>query len=216
MPADAHAHAPASLVTTIEQIAENAPDDGVTLGELLEQLGERAFGAGLFALALPCCIPFLYIIPQLVSLPMMALAGQMAAGRREPWMPQRFASRRIDREGLRKMAKGGRTMFGWAERFAKPRLTFLTGRSAERVVGGVFAVFCASILTPLPSTNTVPGIAVAMGSFGLMEDDGLLVLGGLILGTLWVAALAFGAIFLGTQGMSALIDALQAWLGSGG
>ncbi len=78
---------------------------------------------------------------------------------------------------------------GWVERLAKPRLTWLTGRRAERLVGGVLVLFCASILVPLPATNTAPGIAVALTSFGLMERDGLLTLAGLALGLAWIAGL---------------------------
>lgn len=199
----------ASLVAVIEALAAEAPADGLTLGEINARLGERAFGALLFALALPCCIPFLYLVPQIVSLPMAALAAQMAAGRDRPWLPARFADRRIDRAGLERMARGARRFFGWAERFARPRMRALTGPKAERVVGAFLTVFCLSILVPLPSTNTVPGMAVAAVSFGLMEEDGLLTLGGLVLGVLWIGALIAGAVFLGTVGMSALLDVVR-------
>ncbi len=206
MDVQANADARASLVATIRTIADQADDDGLTLQALMERLGERAFGAALFALALPCCIPFLYIIPQLVSLPMMAFAAQMAAGRNEPWLPARFADRRIDKAGLERMARGGERFFGWAERISAPRLLFLSTPIAERIVGGVLCIFCASILTPLPSTNTVPGFAVALSSFGLMERDGLLIAAGLIIGVLWVSLLVFAAVFLGTHGISAVIE----------
>jgi hypothetical protein len=45
-------------------------------------------------------------------------------------------------------------------------------------------------------TNTVPGMAVAVTAFGLMQKDGLAVTAGIILGTTWVGALITGA-FLG-------------------
>ena len=204
-----------SLVEMMEAIAADAGPDGLTLDELMDRLGERVFGAVLFALALPCCIPFLYLVPQIVAVPMMMFAGQMTVGRGEPWLPSKFKERRIDKAGLERMAKGGRRFFGWVEAFARPRLQFLTGPRAEPFVGALLCVFCASILTPLPSTNTVPGFAVATTSFGLMERDGLLTLLGLILGVLWVGALVFGLFFLGTQGMSAVIDFARGWLSGG-
>lgn len=186
---------PRTLLQSVEIMAEEAGPDGLTLREIMDRLDERAFGAALFMLALPCCIPFLYIVPQIVALPMMALAGQMALGREEPWLPKAMAGRRIDKEGLTNTARGGRKWFGWVEAIAKPRLTFLTGKGPERVIGLILCIFCASILTPLPMTNTVPGFAVAAASFGLIQRDGLLVLGGLILGTLWVGALIYGVVF---------------------
>ena len=180
------------LIATLQVIAERAPEDGLTLGEFIESLGERAFGVILFSLALPVCIPFLYVIPQLVALPMMALAAQMAAGRPEPWLPEKFRQRRMDKASLTRMAEGGRKWFGWIERLAAPRLLFLSSGPAERVIGVFFVAFCASVLVPLPRTNTTPGIGVAVASLGLLTRDGLLILAGLLLGAAWIALLLIG------------------------
>ena len=185
-----------TLLQTIEALAAGAPENGFSLREIFDQLDESAFGAGLFLLALPCCIPFLYGVPQVVSLPMMALAAQMAMGREQPWMPEKFGHRKIDRKGLTQMATGGRKWLGWIEHIVRPRLTVITGKRSERVIGLFLCIFCASILVPLPMTNTVPGFAVAIASFGLMQKDGLMVIGGLIIGTAWVSGL-IGAVMLG-------------------
>lgn len=185
-----------TLLQTIEMLAEAAPEEGFTLREIFDRLDESAFGAGLFLLALPCCIPFLYGVPQVVALPMLALAFQMVIGREEPWLPSGLASRKIDRKGLTQMATGGRKWFGWIEAIIRPRFSAITGRRSERVIGFFLFLFSTSILTPLPMTNTVPGMAVAVTSFGLMQKDGLAVIAGIILGTLWIGALITGA-FLG-------------------
>lgn len=183
-----------TLLQIIETLADQAPPEGHTLNEIFDNLDESAFGAALFLLALPCCIPFLYGVPQVVAVPMMALALQMLAGREEPWLPDALARRRIDKAGLVRMAQGGRRWLGWIERLIRPRFMGITGPGAERVVGAFLVLFCASILVPLPLTNTVPGFAVAVVSFGLMQKDGLAVIGGLVLGTGWIGALIIGAI----------------------
>ena len=180
---------PRTFLQSIELMAEEAPEEGFSLRMIFDRLDERAFGAALFILALPCCIPFLYGVPQVVSLPMMVLAGQMVAGREEPWLPQKFGQRMIDKKGLTRTAKGGRKWFGWLEKIARPRLTFLMGARGERIIGLFLVFFCASILVPLPSTNTVPGFGVAIIAFGLMARDGILVILGGIIGTAWIATL---------------------------
>ncbi|RIJ17455.1 exopolysaccharide biosynthesis protein [Henriciella mobilis] len=180
---------PRTFLQSIELMAEEAPEEGFSLRMIFDRLDERAFGAALFILALPCCIPFLYGVPQVVSLPMMVLAGQMVAGREEPWLPQKFGQRMIDKKGLTRTAKGGRKWFGWLEKIARPRLTFLMGARGERIIGLFLVFFCASILVPLPSTNTVPGFGVAIVAFGLMARDGILVIIGSIIGTAWIATL---------------------------
>lgn len=188
-----------TFLQSLEAMATEAVPEGLSLHAIMDRLDERAFGAALFLLALPCAIPFLYLVPQIVSLPMMALTLQMLAGREEPWLPEKFGSRKIDKAGLTRMARFGRKWFGWLESFSRPRLTWLTGHAAERLVALFLTVFCASILLPLPLTNTTPGIAVAIACFGLMSRDGLLVILGLIVGTLWVSLLTFGVIFFGTM-----------------
>ncbi|KCZ49756.1 MULTISPECIES: exopolysaccharide biosynthesis protein [unclassified Hyphomonas] len=178
-----------TLLQIVEAMAAGAPEDGYTLREIFDRLDESAFGAGLFLLALPCCIPFLYGVPQIVSLPMMALAAQMALGHEQPWLPDALGNRKIDRKGLTAMAQGGRKWLGWIETFSKPRFAKITGPRSERLLGFVLCIFCASILVPLPMTNTVPGFAVALAAFGLINRDGILVIIGCVLGILWVSML---------------------------
>ncbi len=162
-----------------------------TLGDVLDRLDERAFGFLLLLLALPCCLPFVYLLPQIVSLPMLALAGQLAAGKQHPWFPAKLKSRKFAIADFRNvLARSGRYV-GWVERIARPRLRFVTGPTGARIVGALMLAPTASIMVPLPSTNTVPGIGVAITSLGLIERDGLLVIAGLVIGFLWIGLLLF-------------------------
>nr|WP_321359931.1 exopolysaccharide biosynthesis protein [uncultured Hyphomonas sp.] len=201
-----------TLLQIVEAMAAGAPEDGYTLRQIFDHLDESAFGAGLFLLALPCCIPFLYGVPQVVSLPMMALAAQMALGHEQPWLPDALGNRKIDRKGLTAMAKGGRKWLGWIEAFSKPRFTKITGPRSERLLGLVLCIFCASILVPLPMTNTVPGFAVALAAFGLINKDGVLVIIGCVLGIVWVSMLlvlalpvALAAIYFSAHWITGLL-----------
>ncbi|MEO1039844.1 MAG: exopolysaccharide biosynthesis protein [Pseudomonadota bacterium] len=203
------------LIRALEAIAADAPDEGLSLGDFSHALGERVFGVLLFALAIPVCMPFLYGVPQVVALPMLAIAAQMAMGRAEPWMPKRFRARMIDRAGLERMAGGARKWFGWLEALARPRLRFLSGPTSERLVGAVFILFCASILVPLPATNTTPGIAIAIASLGLITRDGVLVLIGLVLGTAWIALLVIGFAVLGPAFLDLFKDFVMSLVSGG-
>ncbi len=185
------AQADKTLIETLEALSEAAPEEGLSLGAIRDGLHQSAFGAMLIVLALPVSIPFLYGIPQIVSVPMIALAGQMVLGRKEPWLPKKMAARMMSKSALQQVSGGARKWFGWAERIARPRLQFLASKPAERLIGLLLMMFCASILVPLPLTNTVPGIAVAIVGFGLLAKDGLLIIPGLLLGTGWVTGLLF-------------------------
>ena len=194
-PATLHMTAFDRIDAVLEE-AERGDNARMSLGDLAGALKERAFGMMLLALALPCCLPFVYLIPQIVALPMLVLTGQMASGRHAPWMPEKFKARDFDIASMRAITARGKKWFGWAETFARPRLLALSSPRASRIIGALLMVPCASILVPLPSTNTVPGIGVAVASIGLIERDGLLILLGLAIGLLWVALLLVSAPLL--------------------
>lgn len=179
-----------------EQTAENGGAEAskatISLGALSDLMEERAFGLLLLVLALPCCLPFVYILPQLVALPMVVLATQMAMGRRAPWLPETLRKRQLPVAGLLDVVSRAKRYGGWLERFAHPRFPSFTGDRAARVIGALLIVPCLSILVPLPLTNTVPGIGVALVAVGLIERDALFVVMGLIAALVWVAILAIG------------------------
>lgn len=185
--------------------AETKKDDKgprTTLGALLDELDERAYGLMFLILALPCCLPFIYGLPQIVSLPLMALAGQMAAGRPSPWLPAKLSARSFAIDNFKGVLNRGDKYIGWFERLARPRLGFLLSHTGKRIVGALLFIPCASIAIPLPLTNTVPGIGVTIGAVGLIEKDGLLTLLGLLIGLIWVALL----VTVGVEGIQLLKD----------
>jgi len=133
-----------TLLQTLEDMAASASEEGYSLQDIMDQLDESAFGAMLFVLALPCMIPFLYLVPQIVAFPMLALAAQMALGRSKPWLPSKLATRRINKDGLTKSAAGGRKWLGWVEAFA--RHSALSGRFSARFACRSCCHFRAPIL----------------------------------------------------------------------
>ncbi|MEL6978393.1 MAG: exopolysaccharide biosynthesis protein [Pseudomonadota bacterium] len=178
-----------SLAAEAAMEAAVRESDSVSLGWILDHLHERAFGIFLLVLSLPVCIPFLYGIPQVVAVPMLVIAAQMAVGRRSPWLPAKLAARSVKVESLADLARRAGPYLLFFEKLCRPRLVFITMPPTERIVGAFLVVFCISILIPLPATNTVPGIAVGIASIGLLQRDGLVTLGGVILGAAWIVFL---------------------------
>ncbi|MCI5075295.1 exopolysaccharide biosynthesis protein [Oricola sp.] len=186
---------PRGALAKIEHIlrtAETDADGNIGLGALSDALEERAFALLLLILALPCCLPFVYLLPQIVALPMVFLAWQMARGRRSPWLPETLRRRQLPVKALLDVTARVKRFAGWLERLAHPRLVGLTGLAGMRTLGALLIIPCLSILVPLPLTNTVPGIGVAIASAGLIERDGLFVVLGLLVGLVWVLALVIG------------------------
>ncbi len=196
------------ILSELEAATVGGGDDDprARLGDVVNRLDERAFGLLLLLLALPCTLPFVYLLPQLAALPMLALAGQMAAGRQHPWLPARLHERSFSLLAFKNVLDRSEKYVGWVERFARPRLSFITGHHGSRLAGALLLIPTASILAPIPGTNTVPGIGVAIASLGVIERDGLLVILGLAIGFIWVALLAT----LGLEAASLIRDWLTA------
>lgn len=194
-----------AISSRLEQLAENASGGSVSLAWIMEQLHERAFGLFLLVLALPCCVPLLYGIPQVVALPLMFVSAQILMGRRTPWLPDRLAARTVSDEGLQNLTKRAGPWLRRIEAISRPRYTQLTTAPADRLVGLALVLFSASILVPLPATNTVPGFAVVLVAMGLLQRDGILVILGSLLGTAWIASLIFAG--------ATLVSLIKGWLG---
>ena len=189
----------------LDALVAEAEGDAVSLDWILERLHERAFGLFLLVLALPCCIPFLYGVPQIVSLPLMFISGQILMGRDVPWLPGKLGSRTVSTESLTNLSQRARPWLRRIEAISRPRLTVLTRAPLERIVGLALVLFTASILVPFPGTNTVPGFAVVVIAVGLLQRDGLLMLLGSVVGTAWIATLIFAG--------ATLASLIRTWLG---
>ncbi len=180
------------------------------LGEIVDRLDERAFGLLWLLLCLPCIPPFVYVLPQIVSLPMLALGVQMANGRQSPWLPRKFRERRFQLKEFTKVLNICEKYVRWFEAIARPRLPAVTGRLGARILGGLLVIPSLSILLPLIGTNTVPSIGIAIASLGLVQRDGLLVILGMIIALGWVFLLIVVGVFFGLE----LATFVKDWLGS--
>ncbi|MEM1341462.1 MAG: exopolysaccharide biosynthesis protein [Pseudomonadota bacterium] len=194
-----------SISERLSQLADDAHAESVPLTWILAQLNERAFGLFLLILALPCCIPFLYGVPQVVALPLMFISAQMLIGRATPWLPERLGAREVAKTSLENLATRAGPWLRRIEAVSHPRLAWLTRPPLDRAMGLALVLFSASILVPLPGTNTVPGFAVVVVAMGLLQRDGILVILGALLGTAWIASLIFAG--------ATLISLIRGWLG---
>jgi hypothetical protein len=169
-------------------------DDRVTLGELVELFGDRAFGMLLLILAIPNVVP----VPGLstvVGIPTILLGLQMAIGWRQPWLPKRIRAAGFERESFQGMIRKVQPVIERVERRLRPRLSAFTEPPAERVLGLVIALLGGVLCLPIVFGNLPPAIAIALMALGLIEKDGAFVIAGLVA---CVAALAIvGAILFG-------------------
>jgi hypothetical protein len=170
----------------------------VTLKEILALAGERTFGFLFVLLALPSALPVPapgYAIP--FGILIFLLAVQLVLGRTRPWMPEGWKTKQFDLLTVQKFVKAGTPWLRRLETIARPRYIYVcTSLPGRTVIGVAIALMAISMMLPIPLTNTLPAIGVFVTGFGLLDDDGAISLGGLVLclcgGVLTLLILLFG------------------------
>ena len=161
-----------------------------TLGSLAEVFREKSF-AVLFVLLL--AIPALPLptggVTHLTELIAMLLAVELIAGRRTVWLPERWRQRELGPATQRRFSETLLRRIRWLERRSRPRLGFLLSHRLSGVVFG--AVVLALTLTaflapPFTGLDTLPAIGVVLVSLGVLLDDALLALVGVVVGAVGV------------------------------
>jgi hypothetical protein len=171
-----------SLSETLRALIRGIAGPTVTLRELMARIGEQ----GLLLVCAIASLPFL--IP--VSIPGVStvfgaaiiLVSLAITLNRMPWLPEKILDRKLDTQKLLPALEKGANVVSRLDRFVKPRMKGLTGGSTINRLNGL-AITLAGVLLmfPLgfvPFSNTLPGIAILLLAAGMLQRDGLVVLGG--------------------------------------
>ena len=206
----AHEHQSASVV--LRAVIDEAKGESITIGEIIEAFGERAFGFVLILFSLPNCVPNVPGIAGLVGTPVLIFGLQMMLGHKRPWLPGFILRQTVSVAKFKRLIDMAEPRLQKLESYCKPRLCPLFGPLGDRVIG-LFAVLVAlSVLIPFPGTNFPPSIALVIASIAIMEEDGYLLIVGYLIG---LAGLAYTATVLGASYhlMVAGFASMSAWLG---
>ena len=185
----------------------------VTLADILQLAGERTFGFLFVLLSIPSALPVPapgYSIP--FGIAMFLLAVQLVIGRKQLWMPKGWYKHSFSTDTVRGILKKGIPWLRRIELVSRPRMSYVCASLPGRVIiGSAIALMSISMMIPIPGTNTLPAIGIFVTGFGLLDDDGAISLGGLVLCLMGLVLSA--SIFIGLAfGASSLIDILKEWL----
>ncbi|MCW3069625.1 MAG: exopolysaccharide biosynthesis protein [Solirubrobacterales bacterium] len=161
-------------------------DTEKTLGGLIELFGPKSF-ALIFVLLLG--VPALPLptggATHVFEIIAMLIALELLAGRKKIWLPERW--RRLE------LAGGARRRFldallRWIrrlERVSRPRLRFLFDHRVSNAVFGLLVLggsAGAFLAPPFTGLDTLPALGVVLLSLGVLLEDFIVVVVGLILG----------------------------------
>jgi len=155
----------------LNDLLGDSPDKQVTLGWLVDRLGDRSFGLVLLLLALLGLLPGVSAVAGVL---LMAPALQMVLARPGPVFPLRVASRRFETWRLVRVIRHVLPALRWLEQFIRPR--WITPFEAtKRVVGGIVLLLAGGLLVPVPLSNVPLALTIALIAFAYLEEDGILL-----------------------------------------
>lgn len=213
MPADhtaRNAAEPRKLAAELQALHARFGQARVSLGELVEALGDRTYTLLLVLLALPFFTPVSLLgLSTIVGLVIAYLGVRLALGM-HPHLPERMRARRLPPRFFGLLLRSAAGVIRMLERCSRKRLPqFSTGRLVRRAVGSGIVVAAVLLMLPIPVpfTNTLPAATIACLALGLLEEDGKMVLAGF-------AFLALSAVFFGAIGFFGVetFDIVHRWL----
>jgi hypothetical protein len=155
----------------------------LTVGDVVLILRDRAFALLVVLLGLPNCLPMPPPIPLVSGLLLALVAAQIAAGRDAPWLPRALLRRSVPRADLRRAVERALPILRRLERWSRPRVGMLDTALAMRLTGSLLLALALGLLFAAPLVGQIPlGLAVCLMGLGLVERDGVLVIGGLVVG----------------------------------
>jgi hypothetical protein len=174
----------------LSALVDEATAERVSLGWLMNRLGERSFGIILLLLALLALIPGVSpVAGVLLAVP----AFQMIRAHAGPVFPRRLACRCFETRRLVAVVRRAVPLLRYLERFIYPRRT-TPFEATRRFVGGVVLLVSLTLFVPVPLSNIPPAVVISLVAFAYLEEDGVLLSLALIAAFVLLAVVISGAI----------------------
>lgn len=208
---DGEVHGEGRLSVTLRNVSASLQGSTVSLRQMLELIGEEGMLLVCAVLTLPFLIP--------VSIPGVSTVFGLAivlfsfgvAVNRVPWLPRQILDRQLPAASLRQTFDKASGVVARIERVVRPRLEFVAATPGARLLhGGGLVLGGVLLMMPfgfVPFSNTLPGIAILLLALGMLERDGLLLIGGHLMNVatiIYFGVLIAGAVAAG-RGLAGLM-----------
>ncbi|MCU0534133.1 MAG: exopolysaccharide biosynthesis protein [Hydrococcus sp. Prado102] len=192
--------APTKLHTSklLLDILQQHQEEKIALKDILQGMGDRAFGPALLICAIPEALPIPIVgVSAIIGIPLMLVSGQLFLGFKKVWLPKRIGNFSFERKFLEKAILTMLRYLKKIERVIKPRWQFMSSPIANRLLGLLLLVLGVVIALPIPFGNFLPAIAIVIISLGTIEKDGLVIAIGILAAIviLTIMASAIAALF---------------------
>jgi len=158
--------APISRIVT--EVAATFPGERISLGEMSEAFGDRAFGLLILLLLLPSLLPGMATV---FGTPLLLLGAQMGLGRRVPKLPAFMARQSIKRTDLLRLAGASSKWLWRIEQYVRPRPGPFATPFGDKLFGWLTVYVAIMLILPGPGTNGPPAFGNIVMALGLVEHD---------------------------------------------
>jgi hypothetical protein len=166
------ARAPVLASIELQRLHDEVPPGHFTLAWLMDSLQKRSFGVIMLLLALVAIAPGISIAAGVL---LMIPAFQMIAGKPAPVFPRRIANHGLPTRHLAELIQRCLPGLRCLETIIHPRWHTALG-STKRIVGIIIILLSATlVVSPVPFSNVVPALVIALISTAYLEEDGLLL-----------------------------------------
>jgi hypothetical protein len=145
------------------------------LGSLVRKMEHRGFGLLMFIFAVPFIqpVPTAGLSTALGAL-ILLMGVQLSLRRRSVWLPGWIERKIIDEKTARFLIRAAEKFFAFIEKFIHPRLSLFC--KSELLIGILIAGMAALLMLPipLPLSNSLCAIPIALWALALVEEDGLM------------------------------------------
>ena len=173
-----------TFIESLEIISEKSKEsDHIKLQDVFVILAGKGYAALLILLSLPFCLPIQ--IPGL-STPfglLLVFIGFRLAFAKRLWWPKWILDKEFKSGTIDTLCQKCIRVVKSLQKIIHPRILFLTKNSIMRRVHGLLVVFFALILSlplPIPFSNILCAVPIFFIGFGLLEDDGVVIIFGYI------------------------------------
>jgi hypothetical protein len=175
-----HQKAPTDLQGLLEHLEQAGRVKEISAREVRDAIGRRAFAPLLLVVSLLGFTPLGGIpgVPTTLAVIVILIAGQVALGRRQLWVPRALLDRKFEARKLQTAARVLKPFARAVDKVIWPRLSFLT----EPPWSSVIALTCVLLAMTVPPFEFIPFIdlplwgAMVAFSLALFAHDGVLAI----------------------------------------
>ncbi|HEY6986628.1 MAG TPA: exopolysaccharide biosynthesis protein [Rhodanobacteraceae bacterium] len=157
----------------LQQALKAHAGEQILIGDVLDPLGERAFGFLILILALPNFIPVPIGVGGVMGVLVVYIGLQMLFGLEHPWLLGALRRRGFRRASIERFVGRLTPVLSRLERICRPRWEVLTRHPAHRVTGFLLVLVGIALALPIPFTNYPFGLLLVVYAVALIERDGI-------------------------------------------